>query len=97
MTIQRQTIAQLGVQLAQGEVTSRQLTEEYLGRIQQLDGALNSFITMTADAALAAADAADVRLAAGDGGPLTGIPFAHKDIFCKNSLLLCMALWIFHF
>ena len=41
---------------------------------------------MTADAALAQAEAADAVLAAGEAGPLTGIPLAHKDIFCTRGV-----------
>ena len=82
MTDVRPTIAELGRRLAAGEVSSRALTEDCLARVEQGDGELNSFITTSPDAALAAADAADARIAAGDAGPLTGIPFAHKDIFC---------------
>jgi len=82
MSDARPTIADLGRRLAAGEVTSRALTEDCLGRIEQHDGVLNSFITVDADAALIAADAADARIRAGSAGPLTGIPFAQKDIFC---------------
>ena len=82
MSDARPTIAELGRRLAAGEVSSRALTEDCLARVEQRDAELNSFITVAADAALAAADAADARIASGDAGPLTGIPFAHKDIFC---------------
>ncbi|MDJ0927589.1 MAG: Asp-tRNA(Asn)/Glu-tRNA(Gln) amidotransferase subunit GatA [Gammaproteobacteria bacterium] len=78
----RQTLAQMSGALATGETTSRALTEAALGRIDGGDSELNSFINVCADEALAAADAADQRRAAGDAGPLTGIPIAHKDIFC---------------
>ena len=78
----RQTITALAAALRDGSATSRALTEASLTRIERHQDALNAFITVTADAALAAADAADKLLAAGKGGPLTGVPFAHKDIFC---------------
>ncbi len=83
----RQTIIETAAALRDGSVTSRRLTEAALGRIEAGDGALNSFITVAREAALAAADAADAKLAAGDGGPLTGVPIAHKDIFCTRDLL----------
>jgi aspartyl-tRNA(Asn)/glutamyl-tRNA(Gln) amidotransferase subunit A len=86
MSDARPTIAELGRRLAAGEVSSRALTEDCLARIARLDSELNSFITVAGDAALAAADAADVRIAAGDAGPLTGIPIAHKDIFCTYGM-----------
>ncbi len=54
----------------------------FLDRIERFDTTLNAFITVTAEQALAAAAAADRRLAKGEASPLTGIPLAHKDIFC---------------
>ena len=80
------TVAEMGSALRAGEVSSRQLTERLLERIEQLDGRLNSMITVTRDEALAAADAADERLQAGQGGPLTGVPLVHKDIFCTEGV-----------
>ncbi|MEY4517363.1 MAG: Asp-tRNA(Asn)/Glu-tRNA(Gln) amidotransferase subunit GatA, partial [Pseudomonadota bacterium] len=68
--------------LAQGHFSSVELTRHYLHRIARLDGTINSFITVTADQALAQAQAADQARAAGTAGPLTGIPLAQKDIFC---------------
>jgi len=85
--MERHTVAQLSTALQDGSVTSRALTEDYLGRIAQFDGRLNAFITVTRDAALAAADAADQVLARREGGPLTGVPLAHKDIFCTRDVL----------
>jgi aspartyl-tRNA(Asn)/glutamyl-tRNA(Gln) amidotransferase subunit A len=85
--MERRTLVELAADLRSGSVTSRQLTEASLAMIAQLDGVLNSFITVTADAALAAADAADACLARGEGTPLTGIPLAHKDIFCTRDVL----------
>jgi aspartyl-tRNA(Asn)/glutamyl-tRNA(Gln) amidotransferase subunit A len=76
------TIGELANALRKGELTSLELTQHHLDRIQRLDPDLNSFISVTADAALAAARRADEALRCGDAGPLTGVPLAHKDIFC---------------
>jgi aspartyl-tRNA(Asn)/glutamyl-tRNA(Gln) amidotransferase subunit A len=78
----RPTIAELSQQLSSREASSRELTQNCLDLIAAQDSSLNSFITLTPELALAAADAADKRIAAGDAGPLTGVPMAHKDIFC---------------
>jgi aspartyl-tRNA(Asn)/glutamyl-tRNA(Gln) amidotransferase subunit A len=85
--MERQTIAALGRALKSRAVSSRELVEASLDRIAALDGALNAFITVTPEQALAAATVADARLARGEGGPLTGIPFAWKDIFCTRGVL----------
>jgi aspartyl-tRNA(Asn)/glutamyl-tRNA(Gln) amidotransferase subunit A len=68
------------------EISSRELTELYLGRIDRLDAQLNCFITVTPELALAAADAADRRLARGETAPLLGLPVAQKDIFCTSGV-----------
>ncbi len=80
-------IAALARALRKREVSSRELTEATLQRIERLDPVLNAFITVTAGQALAAADAADRRLARGEATALTGIPIAHKDIFCTRGVL----------
>jgi aspartyl-tRNA(Asn)/glutamyl-tRNA(Gln) amidotransferase subunit A len=76
------TIARLAADLKAGEFSSEELTRVYLDRIEQFDGQVNSYITVTKDEALAAARAADALINAGQGGPLTGVPIAQKDIFC---------------
>jgi len=80
------TVAQLSQALADGEVTSEELTRAYLDRIKAKDGELNSFITVTEEEALEAARAADKARRAGKAGPLTGVPMAHKDIFCTRGV-----------
>ncbi len=75
------TITQLAIGLRAGDYSSQELTQSYLVRIKQHQ-ALNSFITVTEDQAQTAAKQADTLLAAGDAPSLTGIPIAHKDIFC---------------
>ncbi len=80
--MQNKTIAQLAAELRLRHYSSVELTQHYLERIQRLDPQLNSFITVATESALAAAAQADQALKRGDAGPLTGIPIAHKDIFC---------------
>ncbi len=80
------TIAELALGLKNKDYSSEELTRACLDRIQALDGELNAFITVTGEAALAAARAADARRARGEAGPLTGIPIAQKDIFCTRGV-----------
>ncbi|MEP1768891.1 MAG: amidase [Sulfitobacter sp.] len=76
------SIGQLHGWLKGGAITSRRLTEIYLERIARLGPKLACFATVTADLALAQADAADVVLRSGAAvGPLHGIPYAVKDLF----------------
>ena len=80
------TVSELAAGLRAGEFSSEELTHAMLDRIAALDGKLNSFITITREPALAAARDADSLLARGEGGPLTGIPYAHKDIYCTRGV-----------
>ncbi len=80
------TVAEISTALAAGEFSSEELTSHLLERIEGLDRDLNSFITVTADRALDAARAADKRRTAGEATPLTGVPIAHKDIFCTEGV-----------
>jgi aspartyl-tRNA(Asn)/glutamyl-tRNA(Gln) amidotransferase subunit A len=80
------TVSALSGALADKKISSVELTRLYLERIRRLNGALNAFITVDETHALAEAGRADERRAKGDAGPLTGIPIAHKDIFCTRSL-----------
>ena len=80
------SLVELAAGLKNGEYSSEELTRACLQRISQHDERLNSFVTVTETQALAAAQAADAAIQAGNAGPLTGIPFAHKDIFCTNGV-----------
>ena len=80
------TLKELADALATGRISSVELTQLYLDRITRLDPQLNSFITVTEERALAQAKAADEARAAGNAGPLAGVPIAHKDIFCTNGV-----------
>ena len=64
-----------------GQVSSRELTEQLLARIEAVDPALNAVVELRADAALADADAADAAIAAGAAGPLLGVPITVKESF----------------
>src|SRR6185436_13798221 len=80
------TLAQLAGDLRARRVSATELTRHFLGRIERFDPKLNAFITVTAEQALAQAAVADQRLAKGDATPLTGLPIAHKDIFCTSGV-----------
>jgi aspartyl-tRNA(Asn)/glutamyl-tRNA(Gln) amidotransferase subunit A len=82
----QKSLVELAAGLRDGQFSSEELTRACLERIRRLDGELNSFISVTETEALAAAQAADARIRAGEAGPLTGIPFAHKDIFCTRGV-----------
>jgi aspartyl-tRNA(Asn)/glutamyl-tRNA(Gln) amidotransferase subunit A len=80
------SLAELQAALAAKKVSSVELTRAFLARIQQVDGALNAFVAVDEETSLAQARAADERRARGEAGLLTGIPVAHKDIFCTREL-----------
>ncbi len=84
MSLHTLSIAELSRGLDKGEFSSVELTRYFLARIAEKDPALNAFITVLAESALAAAAQADTRRAAGQAGRLTGVPIAHKDIFCTR-------------
>jgi aspartyl-tRNA(Asn)/glutamyl-tRNA(Gln) amidotransferase subunit A len=86
MAAQRPTIAELSRLLASGEASSRELTQTSLDRVSAQDSDLNAFISITGEQALAAADVADAARSQGDVGPLSGVPMAHKDIFCTKGV-----------
>ncbi len=81
------TLSELARGLAAGDFSSRELTEALLARIESHGSTLNAFITLTAETALAQADDADKQRAAGDAGPLNGLPIVHKDLFCTKGIL----------
>ena len=81
-----QTIAQLARGLKNRDFSSVELTEACLARIRQHNPALNCYISLTEETALAEARAADARIASGQAEPLTGIPVAQKDIFCTEGV-----------
>ena len=78
------TLAELSRLLQKRALSSVELTQDCLSRAERLNDELNCFISLFPEHALEQARQADQRLGRGDGGPLTGIPIAHKDIFCAR-------------
>ncbi len=80
------TLAELSQGLAAGDYSSVELTQHFLDRIRRFDPQLNSFISVTEEQALAQAAQADRRRQRGEATALTGLPLAHKDIFCTQGV-----------
>ena len=76
------TLAELARKLRAKEFSVTELTKALLARIEAAQPKLNAFITVMAESALAQAARAEGALRDGSAGPLTGLPLAHKDIFC---------------
>ncbi len=79
-----QSLKHLAGKLASKEISSVELTQEYLNRIARLNPEINAYITVNPELTLAQARAADQLIAQGDISALTGIPIAQKDIFCAQ-------------
>ena len=80
------TLAQQAVMLRNADISSAELTNHYLERIERLNSRFNAYLYVDNDGARASAVSADKLLAAGTAGPLTGIPIAHKDVFCTKGI-----------
>ena len=78
------TLKELSQALAAKRISSVELTRLLLDRAKLQGLELNAFITLDEDKSLAQAKLADARIARGEAHPLTGIPFAHKDLFCAK-------------
>lgn len=81
------TLKELSVQLAAGACSSVELVQDYINKINNINKYIGCYITVDAQRALEQAKTADARRAAGDAAPLTGVPLAHKDIFCAEGWL----------
>ncbi len=73
-------------QLTSKQISSVELTQACLDRIDVVEGQVQSFLTITPEIALSQAANADRILAAGGGGPLTGIPVQIKDVMCTEGV-----------
>ena len=81
------SLSDVADRLRRRKVSSVESTRACLDRITVLNPSLNAFITVDPEKSLAQARLADERIGRGEGGPLTGIPVAHKDIFCAQGWL----------
>ncbi len=86
MELYEQTLHTLHQQLKQKQVSSVEITNAMLNRIEATDSAINAFITVTPEQALKDAKAADLMIASGQADTLTGIPIALKDIFLTEGI-----------
>jgi aspartyl-tRNA(Asn)/glutamyl-tRNA(Gln) amidotransferase subunit A len=84
--LHKKSLAEMARDLKAKKVSSEELAKAFLERIERFNPKLNAFISVLKDSALAEARAADKKLAAGQGGPLTGLPIVHKDIFCTEGV-----------
>ena len=82
MELHQLTIQQAQQLLRDGKASSQELTEAVIDRIVAVDNDVKAYLTLTLESARKAAQAADVRFAAGECGPLLGIPIAVKDVIC---------------
>jgi aspartyl-tRNA(Asn)/glutamyl-tRNA(Gln) amidotransferase subunit A len=80
------TIHELGALLDKREVSAREVTEAFYGRIDAVDERVHAYLTLTRDLAFEQADRADRRRQAGEYGPLLGIPLAVKDVICTKGV-----------
>ncbi len=80
------TIHEARERLAAGEFTAVKLTEAVIDRILAVDNDVKAYLTLVPEEALAQARAADERRAAGEEGPLLGIPLAIKDVLCTKGI-----------
>ncbi len=72
--------------LSAGDISSTELTRSVLDRLQAVEPRVSAFVTVTADRAMTAASEADRRLAAGERGPLLGVPMALKDLITTTGI-----------
>ena len=79
------TIAEARDGLAKKEFTATELTKAFLDAIDKANPALNAYVLVTPEHALAQAAESDKRLAKGDERPLEGLPLGNKDLFCTKT------------
>ncbi|HEY95081.1 MAG TPA: Asp-tRNA(Asn)/Glu-tRNA(Gln) amidotransferase subunit GatA [Dehalococcoidia bacterium] len=85
-TLYQLTINEAYKLLRSKQVSSEELTESCLNRIDHVEEKVKSFVTITADSARNQAQLADKVIAEGTGGPLTGIPVVIKDVMCTKGI-----------
>ncbi|MBX3063616.1 MAG: Asp-tRNA(Asn)/Glu-tRNA(Gln) amidotransferase subunit GatA [Anaerolineae bacterium] len=86
MSLTDLTLTDALAKLRSREISSQELTQAYLDRIQQIEPKIKSYITVTPERALEQAKQADERRANGEDAPLLGIPVAIKDILTTEGI-----------
>ncbi|HWQ50560.1 MAG TPA: Asp-tRNA(Asn)/Glu-tRNA(Gln) amidotransferase subunit GatA [Terriglobales bacterium] len=87
MKLYEKSAGELGKMLREGDVSATEITKSYLRRIDEVEGKVDAFLTVTRDAALEMAALVDRKLAAGEAiAPLAGIPIAVKDNICVDGV-----------
>ncbi|MCD4743265.1 MAG: Asp-tRNA(Asn)/Glu-tRNA(Gln) amidotransferase subunit GatA, partial [Desulfobacteraceae bacterium] len=86
MDLQKLTIHELSKLLQDTELTSEEITELYLKRIEKHDKEIGAYITVDREYALKQAQSADKMIAKGKAFPLTGVPVAVKDLLCTKGV-----------
>ena len=81
------SFSELKTALGERTLSSVEITTAFLDRIESLNPTLNAFITITRDEAMQAAKEADTAISNGTATPYTGLPIAHKDLFCTDGTL----------
>ena len=80
------SIQEAHTQLTSRQISSVELTQACLDQIGAVEDRVQSFLTLTPEAALEQAVRADHMLASGEGGPLTGVPVQIKDVMCTEGV-----------
>ena len=81
------SVAEIAAAVRAGEISARSVLEKTLQRVDELEGTLHCFNEVTAEKAMAAADAVDRTVGSGrDPGPLAGVPIALKDNLCTEGI-----------
>jgi len=86
MNLQELTIHELSNLFKNSEITSEEITKQYLARIEKYDKDIGAYITVDSDYALNQAKKADKMIARGEGSYLTGVPLAVKDLLCTKGV-----------
>ncbi|MDP3741189.1 MAG: Asp-tRNA(Asn)/Glu-tRNA(Gln) amidotransferase subunit GatA, partial [bacterium] len=86
MDVSYATISELRKLLDEKKISAVELIRHFLNRIKKFDKQINAFITVTEDEAIAQAKLADELLARGQAEPLTGIPYAAKDLYSTKGI-----------
>ena len=80
------SLADIRKKLDRKEISAVEITEEYLKKIEEMDGKINSYITVCAETAIEDAKRAQTAINEGRGGAFTGLPVSVKDNICTEGV-----------